>query len=77
MNRYPRWKYIIILVTLALALLYSVPNFFGEVPAVQISPANSVTQIDQALMAQVEDSLKQGGIAFDGVTSDASGVKVR
>jgi preprotein translocase subunit SecD len=77
MNRYPRWKYVIILVTLGLALLYSVPNFFGEVPAVQISPANSVTQIDQALMARVEDGLKQGGIVYDGATSDASGIKVR
>jgi len=77
MNRYPRWKYVIILVTLALALLYSLPNIFGEVPAVQISPANSVTQIDQALMTRVEDSLKHGGIAYDGVVSDLSGVKVR
>ncbi len=77
MNRYPRWKYITILVALLLGLLYSVPNFFGEVPAVQVSPANSVVQIDQALMQKVEDSLKGQSIPFQGIVSDPTGVKVR
>ena len=77
MNRYPLWKYIIILVALALGLLYSMPNLFGEVPAVQISPANSVAQIDQHLLKTVEDTLNGAQIGFSGMVSDANGVKVR
>ncbi|MTJ81445.1 MAG: protein translocase subunit SecD [Telmatospirillum sp.] len=77
MNRYPRWKYVIIILALALGSLYSLPNFFGEVPAVQISPANSVVQIDQALMSRVEEELKQQNVPFSGILSDASGIKVR
>ncbi|HXP96859.1 MAG TPA: protein translocase subunit SecD [Telmatospirillum sp.] len=77
MNRYPRWKYIVILVVLVLGLVYSLPNVFGEVPAVQISPANSVVQIDQALLRRVEDDLKQQQIPYQGIISDASGIKVK
>jgi preprotein translocase subunit SecD len=77
MNRYSRWKYVTILVVLVLGLVYSLPNVFGEVPAVQISPANSVVQIDQALLRQVEGDLKQQGIPFQGIISDASGIKVK
>ena len=77
MNRYPVWKYIIILTALALGLVYSLPNLFGEVPAVQISPANSVAQIDQRLLKTVEDTLNSAQIAYSGMVSDANGVKVR
>ncbi len=77
MNRYPRWKYVIILVALVLGLVYSLPNLFGEVPAVQISPANSVAQVNQALLQKVEDTLKQDQLAYQGIVSDVNGVKVR
>ncbi|MDR3435693.1 protein translocase subunit SecD [Telmatospirillum sp.] len=77
MNRYPRWKYVIILVALVLGLTYSLPNIFGEVPAVQISPANSVVQIDQALLGRVEQELKTQQIQSVGIISDASGIKVK
>ncbi len=77
MNRYPRWKYVLIFVVLALGLVYSLPNIFGEVPAVQISPANSVVQIDQSLLRQVEDDLKQQQVPYQGILSDASGIKVK
>jgi len=77
MNRYSRWTYLTILVCVALGLLYSLPNLFGEVPAVQVSPANSVIQIDQALMHRVEDDLKAASIPTLGLILDQSGVKVR
>ncbi|HZN24379.1 MAG TPA: protein translocase subunit SecD [Burkholderiales bacterium] len=77
MNRYPLWKYILIAITLAIGLLYTIPNFFGEVPAVQVSPVRATLKSDDALRARVEEILKKSGIAPDGVFLDATGVKVR
>jgi preprotein translocase subunit SecD len=77
MNRYPLWKYILIGVTLAVALLYTTPNFFGEVPAVQVSPVRATLKVDDALRARAEDILKKIGIVPDGVFVDATGVKLR
>src|SRR5512134_709593 len=77
MNRYSLWQYILIAVTLALGLLYTVPNFFGEVPAVQVQPHRATLKADSALMGRVEDILKKGGIAPTGVFLDATSVKAR
>jgi len=77
MNRYSRWRYAIIVVAIVLAVLYSVPNLFGEVPAVQVSPVSSVISVDQALMGMVEDALKAAKIDYQGATLDPTGVKVR
>ncbi len=77
MNRYPLWKYIVIAMALLLGLIYALPNFFGETPAVQVSPLRSMTKVDQGLLARVEDILKNSKIAHQGVFLDASGVKVR
>jgi preprotein translocase subunit SecD len=77
MNRYPLWKYILIGAALAIGLLYTIPNFFGEVPAVQVSPVRATLKSDDALRARVEDILQKSGIAADGVFLDATGVKVR
>jgi preprotein translocase subunit SecD len=77
MNRYPLWKYILIGVALAVAILYTVPNFFGEVPAVQISPVRATLKSDEALRARVEDILGKSNIAPQGIFVDATGVKAR
>lgn len=77
MNRYPLWKYILVLTALVLGVLYSTPNIFGESPAVQISTTKSNLTVDSALLAQVENILKQENIKFDTTILDASGVKVR
>jgi len=53
------------------------PNFFGESPAVQITPAKSTTKLDPALLGQVEEIFKKENIAFDGIYLDARGVKAR
>ncbi len=42
MNRYPLWKYLIIVVALVVGALYALPNLFGESPAVQVSAARSI-----------------------------------
>jgi preprotein translocase subunit SecD len=77
MNRYPTWKYLLIAVVVLIGLLYTIPNFFGESPAVQVSPAKSSLKSDQALLAKVEAALKLANIKFNGIYLDASGVKVR
>ena len=56
MNRYPVWKYAIILVALLIAALYTLPNFFGEAPAVQVSSAKASIKIDNATAARVEQA---------------------
>jgi preprotein translocase subunit SecD len=77
MNRYPLWKYIVIAVALVVGFLYTLPNFFGEVPAVQISPGKSTAKIDEVLRARVEQTLGQANIVADGVFLEANGIKVR
>lgn len=75
MNRYSLWKYIVILVALVFGALYTVPNFFGESPAVQISSAKSTIKIDSSMMARVEQVLQQGAIATEGVTYENNGIQ--
>lgn len=77
MNRYPLWKYVLIGTVFVIGLLYTIPNFFGESPAVQISPAKTSLKVDETLLQKVEGALKQASIPFDGLFLDASGVKVR
>jgi preprotein translocase subunit SecD len=77
MNRYPIWKNALVIVALILGLVYTLPNFFGEAPAVQVSTARTGVQIDAALMTQVESTLKDAAIAHTGLTLDTTGVRVR
>ena len=77
MNRYPLWKYILVLTVLLLGLLYSLPNIFGESPAVQITTAKTSNKLDPALLGKVEETLKQENIKIDAIFMDATGVKVR
>ncbi len=73
MNRYPLWKYITIIVTLVIGALYTIPNFFGESPAVQISSAKATIKVDQALMTQVEQVLAKDGIESTGMVYETIG----
>jgi preprotein translocase subunit SecD len=57
--------------------VYTIPNFFGESPAVQITPAKSTTKLDPALLAQVEEVFKRENIQYDGIYLDPRGVKAR
>jgi preprotein translocase subunit SecD len=77
MNRYPMWKNIFVAIMILIGLIYTIPNFFGESPAVQITPAKSTTKLDPALLGQVEAIFKQENIQFDGIYLDARGVKAR
>ncbi len=75
MNRYPLWKYIVIVVALVVGVLYTLPNFFAEVPAVQVSAPK--VKADTALLALVEEALKAANIPYRGATLDETGIKVR
>jgi preprotein translocase subunit SecD len=77
MNRYPLWVYVTIAVALVLGLLYTLPNFFGEAPAVQVSSARATLRVDQAVLGRVEEALKNAGIQPTGVFLDLAGIKLR
>ena len=77
MNRYPLWKYLIILVTLVAGFLYTLPNFYGEVPAIQVSPLRSNLKADQALLGRIEESLKVASLKVEGIALDETSVKAR
>ncbi len=62
MNRYPLWKYLTVAVALVIGILYTLPNFFGESPAVQVAGAKSTVKIDTSVLERVEDILKSGDI---------------
>lgn len=77
MNRYPFWKYLIIAAALLVGFLYTLPNFFGEVPAVQVSPAKAVARVDEALLTRVDQALSRANITSDGAFLDPGSIKVR
>ena len=77
MNRYPVWKYAIILIALVVAGLYALPNVFGEAPAVQVSPAKAIVKLDAASQAKVEQVLQAAGLTADAISLDGSSIKAR
>ncbi len=77
MNRYALWQYLIIAVSLLIGLIYTLPNFYGESPAVQISPARTSASADTSLLQRVEETLKQAGISAEGILLEENSIKVR
>ena len=81
MNRYSLWKYAVIVIALVVGALYTLPNFFGEAPAVQVSAAKASTKIDTTTLGRVEEALKTAGIVADSialeVTATSTSVKAR
>jgi preprotein translocase subunit SecD len=76
-NRYPWWKYAIILVALIVGALYTAPNFFGESPAVQVSSAKPTVKVEPALVGRVQDALKAANLGADFVQIEGSSVRAR
>jgi preprotein translocase subunit SecD len=77
MNRYPLWKYIIVACALVIGFIYTLPNFFGESPAVQVSSAKATLKVDTKTLERVESTLKAAGVESNGTFLDTNGVKVR
>jgi preprotein translocase subunit SecD len=76
-NRFPTWKYALIAFAIAAAFLYTLPNFFGESPAVQVASAKSTVKLDPGLLARIEQALKSAGIGYSGTLMDTTGIRVR
>ena len=77
MNRYPVWKYAILVIALLVGVLYTLPNFFGEAPAVQVSSAKATIKVDAAVLQRVEEALKAAGVTADFVSLDGASVRAR
>ncbi|WP_337882849.1 protein translocase subunit SecD [Chromobacterium haemolyticum] len=77
MNRYPLWKYLVIAVALILSAIYTLPNFYGETPAVQVSSSRQSIPVDTAVMTRVEEALKAQNISPDGLFLDGTSLRVR
>jgi preprotein translocase subunit SecD len=73
MNRYPLWKYILIVIALVLGALYTAPNYFGESPALQVTTGKSTVKVTSDTTTRVEQALKSEGIPSDGISLDGAG----
>lgn len=67
MNRYPLWKYIVIVVALVIGLVYTLPNFYGESPAVQVSSGKATVKVTEQTLKTVEDLLRNADLHPNGV----------
>jgi len=77
MNRYSLWKYVVLVTAVLLGSLYTLPNFFGEAPAVQVSPARSSIKLDLATQAKVEEALKADSLTPSVISLEANSLKLR
>ena len=77
MNRYPVWKYAILVIALLVGSLFALPNLFGESPAVQVSVAKASAKLDAAALVRVEDALKAAGVGAEAVTLEGTSIKAR
>jgi len=77
MNRYPVWKYAIILIAMLLGVVYTLPNFFGEAPAVQVSSGKATIKVDTSTLQKVEDALKAASVAPQSVALEGTSIRAR
>ncbi len=77
MNRYPSWKYALLVIALFIGLVYTLPNFFGEAPAVQVSSGKATLKLDATMAPRIEQVLKQAGLKADFVQFEGNSVKAR
>ena len=77
MNRYPAWRYVVIAIALLVGLIYTLPNFFGEAPAVQVSSGKATLKLDASMAPRVQDILSKAGLKADFVQFEGNSVKAR
>ena len=77
MNRYPVWKYAIIVIALLLGAIYTLPNFFGEAPAVQVSTAKATLKVDVSTLGKVESALQAAGLTPQHLSLEGTSVRAR
>jgi len=77
MNRYPLWVYVTVAVAIVLGFLYTLPNFFGEAPAVQISSAKATLKVDADTLGRAEAALRRAKIDYTGTQLDTNTIRIR
>ena len=77
MNRYPLWKYAILLVALLVGLIYTLPNFYGEAPAVQVSSGKATLKLDASIVGRIDQALAAAGVKADFVQFEGTSAKAR
>ncbi len=77
MNRYPWWKYAILGIALLVGLVYTLPNFYGEAPAVQVSSGKATVKLEAALAPRVQQALEQAGVKADFVQFEGNSIRAR
>ncbi len=77
MNRYPWWKYTLLALALLVGLLYTLPNLYGEAPAVQISSGKATLKLDASILPRIDKALADAGLKPDLVQFEGSSVKAR
>ncbi|MCG6874964.1 MAG: protein translocase subunit SecD [Betaproteobacteria bacterium] len=77
MNRYPLWVYVTVAVAVVLGLLYTLPNFFGEAPAVQVSSAKATVRLDSDTLGRAEAALRRSKIEYTGTQFDTNTIRIR
>ncbi|QIP51719.1 protein translocase subunit SecD [Kingella kingae] len=77
MNRYPLWKYMLIVFTIALAIVYTLPNLYGVTPAIQISTNRQSIVINEETEKRVSEALQKANIQHDGMFIAGGSLKVR
>jgi len=76
LNRYPLWKYIMLVAVLLVGLLYALPNLYGEDPAVQITGARGSAASEQTLN-QIQEALKQDNIQSKSIALENGAIMAR
>ena len=77
MNRYAWWKYLLIAVALLVGFVYTLPNFFGEAPAVQLSSGKATVKVHGDDVPRVESALEAAGIKADFVEFEGTSIRAR
>ena len=77
MNQFSSWKYFVIITTIILGIIYTIPNFFGESPAIQIMPTKAGEKIEVATLQIVENELKAAGIETVGTIVEQNNLKFK
>jgi preprotein translocase subunit SecD len=77
MNQYPKWKYGLVLIAIFIGLIYSIPNFFGESPALQVKTTKTSDKLDLSILGTIENSLKEANLPFDGMVQEPNGIKIK
>ena len=77
MNRYPLWKYLLVLFMFIAGLGYTLPNFYGESPAVQVLPLRANLKADDALLQRISGALQAAHLSAESIALDPTSVKAR